>query len=408
MNRRRWLRRSSAAALAGWAFTKASAVPASVPASLGALPREVGERAPQEQLQRRVSARALSGWSHTPLEQLSGLVTPSDLHFERHHGGIPAIDPGSHELLVHGLVGQAKRFTVADLKRMPGVTATYFLECSGNGYASTLPPDRIPAAISPGELDGLFSQSEWSGVRLSTLFAATGMKPKARWALAEGADSAAMTRSIPMAKLLDDAIIAYAQNGEALRPAQGYPLRLLLPGYEGNMSIKWLRRLELSDRPFMTREETSKYSDAQANGKMQLFSFTMGPKSLILSPAFPQVVPGRGYWEIRGLAWSGHGRIRKVEVSVDAGRRWRRARLDGADLPKAARLFRFGWDWNGQPAELLSRATDEHGNVQQRREQQMQGRGSGTVYHNNAIRSWRVAADGQVSFGLAMARDSGR
>ncbi len=380
-------------------------MPAPVPAApangLGALPRELGVRSPDEQLQRLVSARALSGWSQTPLEQLSGLLTPSDLHFERHHGGIPTIEAQRHELLVHGLVKQAKRFSMADLRRMPAVTANYFIECSGNGYASTLPPERIPARIRPSELDGLFSQSEWTGVRVSTLLEATGLRAGARWALAEGADSAAMSRSVPVAKLRDDAIVAYAQNGEALRPAQGYPLRLLLPGYEGNMSVKWLRRLELSDQPFMTREETSKYSDALADGGTRLFSFTMGPKSLILSPAFPQVMPGPGYWEVRGLAWSGHGRVRKVEVSVDAGRRWQRARLDGPNVPKAARLFRFGWKWDGRPAELQSRAIDEHGNTQLSRAQQMVGRGAGTVYHNNAIRSWAVSADGEVTFGLA-------
>lgn len=369
-------------------------VAAAVPPSPGMLPAEIGRRAEQAQLARTVGARALSGYSQTPLESLTGLLTPSDLHFERHHGGIPAIEPEGFELLVHGLVDTPKRFSLADLKRFPAVTRQYFIECSGNGYASTLPPDRIPADLRPSDLDGLFSHSEWTGVPLKTLLEATGLKRGARWALAEGADSAAMTRSVPVAKLLDDALLAYGQNGEALRPAQGYPLRLLLPGFEGNMSIKWLKRLEFAEQPFMTREETSKYSDAQADGRIEQFSFAMGPKSLITSPAFPQQVPGPGYWEIRGLAWSGGGRVRRVEVSTDGGRRWRRARLDGPDLAKAARLFRFGWEWDGKPTHLLSRAIDDQGQRQLPVAMQMRNRGPGTTYHNNAIRGWRVDGDG--------------
>lgn len=398
MNRRSWLARG-AALTAGLGLTKG--VAAAVPPALGALPRELGQRAPAAQLQRTVSARALSGWSQTPLESLTGLLTPSDLHFERHHGGIPAPDPEAFELLVHGLVESPKRFSLADLRRFPAVTRQYFIECSGNGYASTLPPDQVPTEIRPGELDGLFSHSEWTGVPVKTLLEATGIRRSARWALAEGADSAAMTRSIPVAKLLDDALLAYGQNGEALRPAQGYPLRLLLPGYEGNMSVKWLKRLKFAEQPFMTREETSKYSDAKADGRIEQFSFEMGPKSLIVSPAFPQQIPEPGYWEIRGLAWSGAGRVRRVEVSTDGGRRWRRARLDGPDLGKAARMFRFGWQWDGKPAYLLSRAQDETGQRQLPIAQQMHNRGPGTIYHNNAIRGWQVDGDGLVRFSMA-------
>lgn len=401
MNRRRWLGRS--AGLLGGTLGALGMGPANArraAAVPGAVPSETSLRAPQAQLQRTVGARALSGWSQTPLESLTGLLTPSDLHFERHHGGIPALDPDTFELLVHGLVETPKRFSLADLKRFPAVTRQYFIECSGNGYASTLPRDQVPSEIRPSDLDGLFSHSEWTGVPLKVLFEATGLKPKARWALAEGADSAAMSRSVPVGKLLDDGLLAYGQNGEALRPAQGYPVRLLLPGYEGNMSVKWLTRLELSDAPFMTREETSKYSDAQANGLIQQFSFVMGPKSLITSPAFPQVVPEPGFWEIRGLAWSGHGRLRRVEVSTDGGKHWRRAQLDGPDLPKAARLFRLGWDWDGRPAHLLSRAVDERGNRQQPVAVQMRGRGPGTTYHNNAIRGWQVSAGEVVRFSM--------
>lgn len=398
MNRRRWLQRQSllagSAAAAGW--TRASAGP--LPP--GALPKENGERAGEAALARIVSGRALSGWSQTPLGELTGLITPSDLHFERHHGGIPALAAAEHELAIHGLVDTPKRFDLATLARFPAVTRYHFIECSGNGFASTQPADRIPGKLRPGDVDGLFSHSEWTGVRVRDVLKAVGLKGSARWALAEGADSAAMTRSIPVAKLLDDALLVFGQNGEALRPAQGYPLRLLLPGFEGNMSVKWLKRLEFSDAPFMTREETARYADSRPDGRVELFTFSMGPKSLITHPAYPRRLSARGYQEISGLAWSGLGVVRKVEVSVDGGRRWRKARLDGPALPRAARRFRLGWDWHGQPAQLMSRATDSSGATQPGYSEHQQNRTPGTLYHNNAVRSWAVAADGEIRFAM--------
>ncbi|MEM1232077.1 MAG: sulfite dehydrogenase [Pseudomonadota bacterium] len=410
MNRRRWLRGHALVGLASVApaarakdsppaaASAADAVPA---LPVGALPGEIGERALEIALTRRVGARALSGWSQTPLESLTGLLTPSDLHFERHHGGIPALSATDHELLVHGLVRQPKRFDLAALKRFPAVTRVYFIECSGNGYASTLPVEEIPAGLRPSDVDGLFSVSEWTGLSVRDLLEAVGLARKARWALAEGADSAAMTRSIPVAKLLDDALLVYGQNGEPLRPAQGYPLRLLLPGYEGNMSIKWLKRLEFSDAPFMTREETARYSDPRADGRVELFSFSMGPKSLITEPAGPGAIGAPGYREIRGLAWSGRGSVRKVEVSVDGGRRWRDARLDGPASPQGARRFALGWSWDGAPALLMSRATDSSGASQPGYSEARQGRGQDATYHNNAVRGWRLDRDGGLQFAMA-------
>ena len=366
----------------------------------GRLPSEVGSRSPHEQPQRLVTQRALSGWSHTPLEQLTGLLTPADLHFERHHAGIPALDPERYELLIHGDCAQPRRYTLADLKRFPATTRVLFLECSGNGFASGLPAAQIPENIRATELDGLMSTSEWTGVRLSTLLGEVGLKPRAEWLLAEGSDAARMTRSVPLAKALDDALVVYAQNGEALRPEQGYPVRLLLPGWEGNMSIKWLTRIEIGPMPFMTREETSKYSDAMSDGGTRLFSFTMDPKSLILSPSYPQQVPEPGWWEIRGLAWSGYGAVRRVEVSIDGGRRWRPASFDGPAQPKAPVHFRFPWRWDGKPTQLLSRCIDDSGRRQPDAKTQRVGRGPATVYHNNAIRPWSVGADGKITFGL--------
>ncbi len=367
---------------------------------IGELPSELGQRSAFEQIERKVGRRAPSGISLTPLEKLSGIITPSDLHFERHHAGIPLIRPEDYKLLIHGLVRQPLKFSLDDLKRFPSESRLCFLECSGNGYIN-LDKEEIEADVTVGELDGLFSVSEWTGVRLSTLFKEAGVKSSARWFLAEGQDAAAMTRSVPVYKAWDDAMLVYAQNGEALRPAQGYPLRLLLPGWEGNMSVKWLRRLELSDAPFMTREETSKYSDARSDGRIEMFSFSMGPKSLITYPTYPTVIQEKGWREIQGLAWSGRGKIREVQISTDAGRVWHSARLQAPLLSKCATRFRFMWEWNGKPAVLMSRAIDDTGAIQPDITEANKGRGPYTYYHNNSIRPWHIDSDGRLSFALA-------
>jgi len=227
------------------------------------------------------TANENTSWSFTPLDKTLGNLTPSGLHFERHHGGIPTIDPAKHLLFVHGMVDGPRKYTMADLKRFPSVTRKYFIECSGNGLTEW----NKPTLKTVQGTHGLLSTSEWTGVQFSTIAREVGLKDGGAWVLAEGADAAVMTRSIPMEKMLKDAILAYGQNGEAIRPEQGYPLRLLLPGYEGNTHIKWLRRLEVSDKPFMTREETSKYTDLLANGKARQFSFDMEAKSVITFPS---------------------------------------------------------------------------------------------------------------------------
>ena len=330
----------------------------------------------------------------TPLERLSGIVTPSDLHFERHHAGVPTIDPNQYELLIHGLVDRPLKFGLRDLKRFPSVSRFHFIECAGNGYMTSFDQSDIPVEVTPGQLDGLFSTSEWTGVRLSTLLKEAGARKSATWFLAEGQDAAVMTRSIPMAKAWDDAMIAYAQNGEALRPEQGYPVRLLLPGWEGSTSVKWLRRLEISDAPFMTREETARYSDARKDGTVEMFTFTMQAKSLITFPSYPDVLPGKGWYEISGLAWSGNGRIVQVDVSVDDGKSWHPATLQHPRLSKCATRFTFPWQWNGSAALIMSRATDEKG------VQQPVYRGPDTYYHNNVTRPWQIDVDGRATFGL--------
>lgn len=337
-----------------------------------------------------------TGPSFTPLQSLSGSITPADLHFQRHHNGIAAIDPARYTLTVHGLVDRPTTFTLEDLRRFPAVSRVHFIECAGNGRSAYRAPRR---EMTPQEVDGLTSNSEWTGVPVESLLREAGVKRGATWALAEGGDAAVLSRSVPMEKLLDDAIIAYAQNGEPLRQPNGYPVRLLLPGYEGNMCVKWLRRLELIAQPNMSRDETSKYTDPLPNGTARQFSFVMDAKSLITAPAYPDRLSGRGWWPIRGIAWSGRGRITRVDVSTNGGREWTAARLIGEAHPKAHVRFEHLWDWDGRPATLMSRAIDETGAVQPTLEVYRQARGSGTDYHFNAIRSWLVEADGRVFFG---------
>jgi sulfane dehydrogenase subunit SoxC len=319
------------------------------------------------------------------------MLTPSDLHFERHHAGIPTVDPESYSLLVHGLVERPMVFTLGDLKRLPSVSMIRFLECSGN-FGRNAPETARPQEICP-----LTSQSEWTGVPLSVLFREVGVLPQASWFLAEGMDASVMTRSVPLEKGLDDAIIAYGQNGEALRPANGYPARLFLPGWEGNASVKWIRRIELSDGPFMTREETSKYTDPLKGERARQFSFVMDARSLITFPAHPRRIDP-GWTEIRGFAWSGRGRIAKVELSFDEGRSWTEADLQDPVLPMAHTRFRFLWRWDGREATVLSRATDETGYVQPTLRELIDARGVGTAYHMNPITGWRVLPDGSVMF----------
>jgi sulfane dehydrogenase subunit SoxC len=333
-----------------------------------------------------------ASWSFTPLQDLHGIITPNGLVFERHHGGVPHIDPAQHRLMVHGMVERPLLFTMDDLMRFPAVSKLYFLECSGNSLTEyTSPKETVQ------NTHGLISCCEWTGVPLATVLEEAGLDPEATWVLAEGADAAGMTRSVPIGKALDDALLVYSQNGERLRPEQGYPLRLLLPGYEGNMSIKWLRRLKAGPAPWHTREETAKYTDLMQDGRSRQFTFVMEAKSVITHPSGDQQMNGSGYYEISGLAWSGNGQISRVDVSTDGGRSWRTAKLDEPVLPKCLTRFRIDWEWNGEPAVLASRALDETGYVQPTREQLLAVRGQNYIYHYNAIQSWRIAEDGGVT-----------
>jgi sulfane dehydrogenase subunit SoxC len=346
--------------------------------------------------ERYKTATQLSSWTLTPLQDSVGIVTPSGLHFERSHAGTAVIDPARHTLYVHGMVSQPRQYSMRDIKRFPSVSHLLFIECSGN----TLTEWSKPTMPTVQGTHGLTSTSEWTGVPLATVLREVGVRPGAKWLLAEGGDGAAMTRSIPLDKAMQDCILAYGQNGEAIRPEQGYPLRLLVPGFEGNMNIKWLRRIEVSDAPFMTREETSKYTDIRPSGKAVQFSFEMGAKSVITSPSGGMQLEDKGFHEITGLAWSGRGTIRRVEVSTDGGTSWRDAALQQPVLPLCHVRFRLPWRWDGGSAVLQSRCTDDTGYVQPTIGQLIAVRGLngplGSIYHLNGIQSWQVASDGKV------------
>jgi len=419
LSRRAWLATTSGVIAAGLLRTQSDAIrldaqeaPASTPLDPatgrpdptkvpGRVVSPLGSRAPGEQPRRflRPQDINLSSSSRTPIQDLHGIITPADLHFERHHAGIPDIRLEDHELLIHGMVERPMVFRMSDLMRYPSVSRIYFIECSGNGggvYSRT----RMPTEISVQQIDGLISTSEWTGVPLAWILREVGVRPGASWLLAEGGDAAALNRSIPLEKGMDDAILAYGQNGEAIRPEQGYPLRLMLPGWEGNAQVKWLRRIEVTDRPGMSREETSKYTDPLGDGTARQFSLVMDAKSVITFPSYPYVLPDRGWWEVKGLAWTGRGRITRVEVSTDGGRRWVDAELQQPVLPMSTVRFRHLWNWDGREAVILSRATDETGYVQPTVHQLWEARGEGTSYHHNHQRAWRVASDGAVTFGL--------
>jgi sulfane dehydrogenase subunit SoxC len=338
-----------------------------------------------------------SGATLTPLQNLSGTITPSDLVFQRHHNGIALVDPKKYELIIHGLVERPRVFTLDDLKRFPSVTRVCFLECAGNGRTAYRAPK---PELTPQVVDGMMSNCEWTGVPLATLLREVGVAPTAKWLLAEGGDAAKLARSIPLEKAMDDTIVVWAQNGEPLRAPNGYPVRLILPGYEGNVNVKWLRRIELGTEPWMFRDETSKYTDPLPDGTSRQFSFVMDAKSIITSPAFPSRLTGPGWWPISGLAWSGRGKISRVDVSTDGGQSWTQAELTGDVLPMAHTRFQHMWKWDGRAARIMSRAIDETGFVQPTLAEYKRVRGPGTDYHFNAIRSWDVKADGGVFFGV--------
>lgn len=336
-----------------------------------------------------------NGVSWCPLHELQGTITPNGLHFERHHNGVPDIDPAQHLLLIDGLVDKPLTFSIDALKRYPQRSRTCFIECGGNSNSSWRSK---PIQTAAGYAHGLVSNAEWTGVPVRLLLQEAGLKADAEWAIAEAADGASLNVSIPTDKLMDDAILALYQNGERLRPENGYPLRLVLPGWEGIVNVKWLRQLRLSDSPVMSRDETAQYTDLMPDGTARQFSFEMATKSLITSPSQGMTLPDNpGIYQLTGLAWSGRGKISRVEVSADGGQSWVDAELQQPVLSKAFTRFNLPWRWQGQYAVLQSRATDETGYVQPSREQLIAKRGSHGFFHFNAIISWKVSEDGFIS-----------
>jgi sulfane dehydrogenase subunit SoxC len=338
----------------------------------------------------------------TPHHLLNGSFTPNGLHFVISHSGNPDIDPEQHRLVIHGLVKQPLVFTLDALMRYPLVSRMTFLECGGNG-APLFSPTPIDATVQA--LQGLASCSEWTGVMLSTLLEETGIDPKAKWLVAEGADSLALDRSVPLSKALDDAMVVMYQNGERIMPGNGYPLRLLLPGWEGNMNVKWLRRIELTEAPAMSYYEARTYAPILPSGKAYRFYFVQEVKSFITRPSPGLHLSGPGFYEVSGIAYSGNGRITKVMVSADAGKSWAEAALQEPVQSKAFTRFRTPWRWDGGPATLLSRAWDERGNVQPMRAEFIAKRGEAKKVpnvlgfpseHYNSTTSWAVSRAGEV------------
>ena len=335
-----------------------------------------------------------NGVSWTPLHLLEGTITPNGLHYERHHNGVPQINPKNHRLLIHGLVKKDLIFSIDDLLRYPMESKICFIECGGNSNAGW---NKQPSQSQAGYFNGLASCSEWTGVPLSVLLAEVGLRKKSKWLVAEGADAFAMQMSIPIDKALDDAFLALYQNGERIRPENGYPLRLIVPGWEGVLNVKWLRRLKVTNRPVMARNETSRYTELQPSGKSRMFTFPIEAKSLITSPSAHMVLKGPSLYQITGLAWSGRGKISKVEILADGGETWGEAALQEPILDRSFTRFRLPWNWNGKPAVLKSRAIDETGYVQPERTELVKKRGRHGFFHYNAITNWHIDSDGFVS-----------
>lgn len=344
-----------------------------------------------------VNKQNFSDWSMTPLHQQHGTVTPNGLIYERHHNGVPDINPDEHRFAIHGMVRQPLVFSMSDLMRYPSVSRFYFMECSGNGLTDWLKA----TSKTVQQTHGMLSCAQWTGVPVSTLLDEAGVLPGAQWALAEGADGSAHARSIPMQKMLDDALLVYAANGEMLRPENGYPLRLFIPGWEGNVSIKWLRRIKLGEQPWHIRSETARYTDPMPNGKWRQFSFEMEAKSIITSPSGGMTVrPGE--LEILGFAWSGKGKVRAVDVTTDGGRTWREAVLEEPVLDKCLTRFRLRWKWDGTPASIASRAVDSTGYVQPTVDEIKRVRAiTGFVQHHNGIFPWSISGAGEVKNAIA-------
>lgn len=407
--RRRFLRNGAAlagAAFAGGALGAAGAraetleVPGSnkemgrtLEAETYGMPSKYEARVKRRRSDVFVNKQNWSDWSMTPLQDQIGIITPNGLFFERHHAGIPDIDPDKHLLVIHGMVKQPLKFTMSDLMRYPSVSKFHFMECSGNGLTDWTKA----ASKTVQQSHGLLSCAQWTGVPLSWLLDEAGLADGAKWVLLEGADGSGHLRSIPIEKAMGDALLVYGMNGERLRPENGYPLRAFFPGWEGNVCIKWLRRIKVGDQPWNVRSETARYTDPMPEGKWRQFSFVMECKSVITRPSGGMKMYGPGPYEIEGFAWSGNGAIKAVDITFDGGKNWVEAKLEEPVLDRCLTRFRYRWVWDGAPAKLASRAIDSTGYVQPTVEEIAKARAlAGFVQHHNGIFPWSIAADGEV------------
>ncbi len=339
-----------------------------------------------------LTASRQSSVNFTPLHELDGIITPNGLCFERHHGGAAEISPFDHRLIVHGLVDKPLIFSMDDIKRFPRYNKVYFLECAANSGMEWRGAQLNGCQFTHGMVHNVM----YTGVRLKDVLEEAGLKPNAKWLQVEGADAAGMNRSLPVQKALDDCLLAFKMNGEALRTEQGYPLRLVVPGWEGNLWVKWIRRIEVGDMPWQAREETSKYTDLMEDGRSRRFTFAMDAKSVVTnpSPQAPLKVKGRNI--ITGVAWSGRGKVTRVDVTLDGGRNWQEARIDGPVFDRSLTRFYVDFDWQGQELMVQSRAHDETGYVQPTKDALRKVRGVNSIYHNNGIQTWLVRANGET------------
>ncbi|MBN9405218.1 MAG: sulfite dehydrogenase [Burkholderiales bacterium] len=414
--RRDFIRGAFAAALAGTAAAQAGAQANPVPAEggdpniLNLPPWSTGLGQPvvtdgygkPSQYETNVQRRPSPGLTQTtqasvsfaPLQSLFGIVTPSGLHFERHHQGWWDVDPSKHRFMVNGLVKTPRVFTMDEIMRLPSVSRFHFIECGAN---TGMEWGNV-AVPTVQYSHGMLSCSEFTGVPLITLLQMAGADlKKGKFVLAEGADGSSMTRTIPMELVTSgQVLVAYGQNGEMLRPENGYPLRLVVPGVQGVSWVKYLRRVEVGDEPWNTKDESVHYIDLMPDGQHRQYSSIQECKSVVTTPSGGQVLLDKGFYNVSGLAWSGRGKIKRVDVSVDGGRNWRTARLETPVLDKCLTRFNIDWVWDGKPAIVQSRAMDDTGFVQPNYRQLRAVRGTRSIYHNNAIQSWLVQESGEV------------
>ena len=409
-SRRRFLQEG--AALAGLA---AGALPLAGASALGAAEFEVpkdyktyGERSAFETWGREPDypGRLFPAKKVTPIQDTVGIITPSALHFVSNHYVPPNIDPRDHRLLIHGMVDHPLVYTLEELKRLPSVNRIHFLECNANGVPMAHRGKTVLETAQ--DIYGRTSCSEWTGVPLSILLKEAQVQGGAKWLVSDGADSGHYSYGLPLEKAMEDVLVVYGQNGEAVRPEQGYPLRLLVPGFEAPYSVKWLRQIKVVDRPYLTKNHAvlHAYLRPDLEGRARWFYYGMPPRAIILRPSGGQQLPGRGYYEINGLAWSGAGAVRRVEVSTDGGRKWQDARLQEPVLPMAHTRFRMDWNWDGERPCSMARCTDDQGVVQPTideldrkwgiKDREYWHSTSETPYHFNAIQPWEVARDGSV------------